>query len=821
MKASTRICLFLLVVMIMLQGTSLAIPPDTTMSEQTAAAPVQPAEAMQEEPAITEEDEDKRGVFEKHFLREDGSYLAVSYAEPVHYEKDGQWFEIDNTLQEELDASGTTRLVNKDGLFNVSFSQRAEGRAITIEQEGYAVSFSMQAELAAEPEEPVESAADSSLLSVQQDLAKPEPTLLSPSSEATAKIVQHSDSIPTDEQKTAVPQIAAELMYEDVFEDAVDVEYEVLPSQVKENIILQEKTEIISYVFPVEVDGLAAVLNSDRTVTFYNQAGESIFFMPAPYMFDSVGAYSEEIDVTLEQTGDDAYALRITPDAEWLHDAARAYPITIDPTVVTNTNSNYVIDRTVKASGTYNQTDPYLYVGYPGGVQAWTYVRHTSMPSIPGDALIDSAKERFRRVNGTGKMDAFLVNTSWNSGSITWANKPTNLTTLATQIGNNGNYVDVDITEAAGKWYKDNTGGTNANYGIMLRYSSASSSGYHTLYSGDCGTSSYRPQVSIVYYPAITVGEGIYFIRNYVMIGNRTRFLNVADAAVVSQTEVQTIPMNGNLAQQWRVERQSNGLYKISSMLPATSGNQYTLSVQGGADANNANVVMWLNPNTQYFTFHQRNPNSIYIRSNHSRIRVLEMPTNSSYSDYGRDVKMFRVNNSAGMQWLFEPAGTVGNAVSPDYSVTDNSEVRCYPYAMYLPNVPLLYVKDYVEGYDVNTTANRVLAHFPEADQLHDRSVRKISKNDRISMYREFKIALRTYSIYRLGILQGGDYHFMIQCYDGSWANKAGECDSENLGFIDPDDGPWNYGGIDPYTGERIYGHAYDEGPIYFAVRMW
>lgn len=34
----------------------------------------------------------------KHFLCEDGSYIAVSYAEPVHYEKNGEWLEIDNTL---------------------------------------------------------------------------------------------------------------------------------------------------------------------------------------------------------------------------------------------------------------------------------------------------------------------------------------------------------------------------------------------------------------------------------------------------------------------------------------------------------------------------------------------------------------------------------------------------------------------------------------------------------------------------------------------------------------------------------------------------
>lgn len=34
----------------------------------------------------------------KHFLCEDGSYIAATYSAPVHYKENGEWKEIDNSL---------------------------------------------------------------------------------------------------------------------------------------------------------------------------------------------------------------------------------------------------------------------------------------------------------------------------------------------------------------------------------------------------------------------------------------------------------------------------------------------------------------------------------------------------------------------------------------------------------------------------------------------------------------------------------------------------------------------------------------------------
>ena len=64
---------------------------------KTADAPAEDAEAPAE---ILGEDEALRSADTKHFYRADGSYTAVKYAAPVHYQPapDAQWEDIDNSL---------------------------------------------------------------------------------------------------------------------------------------------------------------------------------------------------------------------------------------------------------------------------------------------------------------------------------------------------------------------------------------------------------------------------------------------------------------------------------------------------------------------------------------------------------------------------------------------------------------------------------------------------------------------------------------------------------------------------------------------------
>ena len=81
----------------------------------------------------------------KHFLCEDGSYIAVSYAEPVHYEKNGEWKEIDNSLKlssDTLSVSGKQTYTPKESNLDVSIPQSfSDGQQITASNKGHTISF--------------------------------------------------------------------------------------------------------------------------------------------------------------------------------------------------------------------------------------------------------------------------------------------------------------------------------------------------------------------------------------------------------------------------------------------------------------------------------------------------------------------------------------------------------------------------------------------------------------------------------------------------------------------------------------------------------
>lgn len=82
------------------------IIPNSTPEIQAFSAVTEPTEFGNEaseagqtdsaESNLVAEVESLRGEFEKHFINEDGSYVAVSYCYPIHYEdEDGAWQEID------------------------------------------------------------------------------------------------------------------------------------------------------------------------------------------------------------------------------------------------------------------------------------------------------------------------------------------------------------------------------------------------------------------------------------------------------------------------------------------------------------------------------------------------------------------------------------------------------------------------------------------------------------------------------------------------------------------------------------------------------
>lgn len=109
------------------------IASDTPVEETTATV-------MCEDVSLREENV-------KHFIMSNHTYRAVVYSAPVHYEKDGEWVDINNSLidQAAMSDEDFAGQITTDGPFKVKFANSANSsKLVRIDKNGYRLSWSYQ-----------------------------------------------------------------------------------------------------------------------------------------------------------------------------------------------------------------------------------------------------------------------------------------------------------------------------------------------------------------------------------------------------------------------------------------------------------------------------------------------------------------------------------------------------------------------------------------------------------------------------------------------------------------------------------------------------
>ncbi len=96
----------------------------------------------------------------------------------------------------------------------------------------------------------------------------------------------------------------------------------------------------LSYEWLIDGPGLHAVRKDSGEIEFRAPNGDVVFYVPGPVMWDSLGgaggmadSASTPVDYTLTAAGKGRWRVELTPDMAWLRDAARVYPVSIDPTI--------------------------------------------------------------------------------------------------------------------------------------------------------------------------------------------------------------------------------------------------------------------------------------------------------------------------------------------------------------------------------------------------------------------------------------------------------------------------------------------------------
>ncbi|MHC1684281.1 MAG: DNRLRE domain-containing protein [Clostridiaceae bacterium] len=440
---------------------------------------------------IVGEIEEKRDANTKYFMKEDNTYEAAVYPEPVHYLDNGVWKDIDNSLVD-VNEQGEESLGNKSSGVKFNLSKYSDAnKLVSVSQDKYKISWSLEGAAKSEAKKSILNDTElNTIIEKQADDIITNDASVKEKTDAEKKTIK--EAVIANEKKKALTKTQSSVTYSEVFKN-VNLEYILKGNNLKENIVLNEKGDKTIFSFKINVENVIAKLEKN-IVKLYDKGDTSkeVFALQAPYMVDKNGALSDDIKVSLKEDLK-GYTLTLTPNVEWLNASDRVYPVKIDPPVTTSQEVKLIEDNFV-SSATWNQTknyylDPIIEIGNGSsagitrGLIKFTLPTQITSADIVISAtlgLVYNPYETYDHSNTQINVHKVLGN--WSSPTLNWTNQPTfnnRIEDFENVGGEDVKYNYWDITSIAKEWYT-----TGVNNGLMLRSNNDSGS-YKVFVSSD------------------------------------------------------------------------------------------------------------------------------------------------------------------------------------------------------------------------------------------------------------------------------------------------------------------------------------------------
>ncbi len=415
--------------------------------------------------------------------------MAAVYPDPVHYEVEGSWEEIDNTLKTNLDGTYT----NTAGVWDVRFPQQLTGvKYVTVTKDGYTLSFAMAGEIRSSSELATASLTTAETVSVnamQTSTAKLQPVDMT----ALKESLQYAEMAPE--------KLRSRLIYENVYTNT-NIIYDLDSNKVKESIVLESYSSTLrGYRYTLNVGQLLPVLAEDGHIDFLDAAGETIVMtMPAPYLLDANNEYCSDIQVSLIGSGS-TYTLTYLLPRQWLASTDRAWPVILDPVITANVAATNILDRRISENTTWAYNHHLLETGYDDTYgKTRSYLQFVNLPELSSADVVVGATIQLYQPTERSKtltVEVRRVDAQWDSQTITWANQPALNSVIEDYCNVSGTpgYYGWVITDIVRDWYAD------GNYGLVFKSTDANEASrvdnWMQFYSVDAGV--YKPILAIVF----------------------------------------------------------------------------------------------------------------------------------------------------------------------------------------------------------------------------------------------------------------------------------------------------------------------------------
>ena len=392
------------------------------------------SETVKKDVIVLEEDKTLRDENTKYFKLSDGTTKAVVYSQGVHFkDADGNWVDIDNTLT----LNGSEYSSNNKQ--SIKFANKSSSNGLVSIKDGdFKIDFT---------------------------------PLNTNKVSAIVENPQKNNSRKFDDVK-ALRNLVSKVTYSNIY-NGIDIEYILMGNNIKENIIVNSKQDSYVYSFELKLNKLTAELSNGSIVLSDSTTGENMYVIPAPYMYDANGVMSIDVEYSLVQNNKWKYTFTVTANTEWINAEDRAFPVTIDPTVVAD-----IIDTdtfVMSDNGDYWDMGSLIIGNFMGEyLDSPGFMKFNTIPDIPEKSILVQAEIAMflSYVENTDNIDFYIgvykATKNWiNDNNFSYATSsqyydatsPIN----SVQIGADGSY-EWDITSLYKQW-KSGT----ANHGVCVK----------------------------------------------------------------------------------------------------------------------------------------------------------------------------------------------------------------------------------------------------------------------------------------------------------------------------------------------------------------
>lgn len=344
------------------------------------------------------EDSDKRDLYSKHYINPDGSYTAIIGAGPIHYEKNGQFLDIDHTIKSNADFNYP--YANIHNIFESYFGANSHTGIKNKTAEGEVHEF----------------------LNTRMYWER--------NGQAINTITSNNQTI----------RIEGDKAYYDNIYGSISAEFTMLTGKRKLNYIIPNKEALGN--LPNDADYLVFTedvilpfgwtsTTTEKGILIKDNFGKEIYLYENPLSTDEVQKFSRESNTLFEtsQIGN-TLTIKTKVKTDWLLSNERVYPVKVDPTVnvaVNNSEWHTGYQSLVHQTTIIDHYDDPIHVGkgddHGAVARYFDGFMQFSLPTLPATSYVTSANLHLRKTGGAQNNfgGVFIIPTSYSippSGDI-------------------------------------------------------------------------------------------------------------------------------------------------------------------------------------------------------------------------------------------------------------------------------------------------------------------------------------------------------------------------------------------------------------------